>query len=548
MEAKSQVSSLAQFINENLSDLTGPDDAPLVVLAPSDSSCSRQEQIESLETAVKTWAERPDQRLILVSSAAVYGPDYRSTEFVTEEVERGSWIKNAESDWWAEVEATVLKAAADRADEVLILRPPTFIGGASDRFSHGLSRARFAFPTAGFDPCVQVVSAASVANCVRAAFEKQLTGIYNIASEDVVPLSVILKFLGTWALRFPRTFQQLLRPILFRWIDGMKSIAQLNFTRYPNTASGKKFAGATGLTISTRDELQKLRRERHPDATEEKNLPEFDPFGYVDSFRKSRGRTIHSFFEKIYWRIERKGFEHIPKSGPAIIAGPHRGFMPLDAVMHLHLITKYARRLPRFLIHPTLVKFPVQSRFFRRLGGLLACQKNGDWVLENDGLLGVFPEGIRGAFKMYKDVYDLGKFGRPDYIKWSLKYRAPIVPFVVLGTAEIFPIFGKIKWNWFRRYMEWPFLPITPTFPFLPVPLPSKWHVQFLPAIDPTEAEAEALETGENPEILIARRVRESIEAATKEMLAKRKSIFRGSVFGDEKDGPAAIESEGEIS
>src|SRR5690348_4428309 len=109
--------------------------------------------------------------------------------------------------------------------------------------------------------------------------------------------------------------------------------------------------------------------------------------------------------------------------------------------------------------------------------------------LERDEILGIFPEGIRGAFRMYRDAYTLDRFGRSDFVKMALRHRAPIVPFVFLGTAETFPILGRIEWSWWKRSTEWPFIPITPTFPLLPVPLPTKWHLQVLPPLVVPEAD-----------------------------------------------------------
>ena len=137
---------------------------------------------------------------------------------------------------------------------------------------------------------------------------------------------------------------------------------------------------------------------------------------------------------------------------------------------------------------------------------------------------------------MYRDVYKLGKFGQPNYIHWALKHNAPVVPFVVLGSAEIFPILGKIPWLRLKQYLEWPFIPITPTFPWLPVPLPTKWHVQFLSTVDPAQVVSDARSLGVDPVGLFAQRVRGAIEAATNEMRAKRLSIFWGRIWSDRSE------------
>ena len=221
----------------------------------------------------------------------------------------------------------------------------------------------------------------------------------------------------------------------------------------------------------------------------------------------------------------------------AVLAGTHRGFMPFDGVMALYAVHRVTGRIPRFLIHPTLVKLPFLANFMTRLGGIHACRENAARVLEADEILGIFPEGIRGAFALYRDAYRLRRFGRDDYVKLAIRHRSPIVPFVTVGSAEIFPIFKKLRWRWWRRWSEWPCLPLTPTFPWLPpVPLPSKWHTRFLPPLHVEERYPP--EAAEDPEVVraVSGEVRRRMEQALAEILARRRSIFFGTVFEDREE------------
>jgi len=231
-----------------------------------------------------------------------------------------------------------------------------------------------------------------------------------------------------------------------------------------------------------------------------------------------------------YWRIEDKGAEYIPAQGRALLVGVHRGFMPFDGVMTLNTVVRRTGRIPRFLTHPALLKFPFLANFMTKLGGVVACQESADRVLESGEILGIYPEGIHGAFTLYRDAYKLHAFGRDAYVKLALRHRAPIVPFVTVGSAEIFPIFARIRSRRWTSYAGWPFIPITPTFPFLPVPLPSKWHTQFLP---PVHVEQYAPEAADDPVVVktISREVRARMQQAFDDMRSLRKSIFFGSIF-----------------
>jgi hypothetical protein len=73
----------------------------------------------------------------------------------------------------------------------------------------------------------------------------------------------------------------------------------------------------------------------------------------------------------------------------------------------------------------------------------------------------------------------------------------------VIGAEEVHPILFKLETV--ARGFGLPFLPVTPTFPWLgplgAVPLPSKWSVRFGPRLDAESLGREAA----SDELLIAR-------------------------------------------
>jgi 1-acyl-sn-glycerol-3-phosphate acyltransferase len=307
----------------------------------------------------------------------------------------------------------------------------------------------------------------------------------------------------------------------------------LEYLRYSWTISGRKMERELGFRPqhSSVEALLQL----HGNRAETRATVEFDLFGMDKDYIRFYGKTLFRFLSDFYWRIEDRGMEYIPAEGRALLVGMHRGFMPFDGVMALHTIVKKTGRYPRFLTHPGLLKFPFLANFMTKLGGVVACQESADRVLESNELLGIFPEGIHGAFTHYRDAYKLQAFGRDAFVKLALRHQAPIVPFVTVGSAEIFPIFGKIKLRRWTRYTEWPCIPITPTFPLVPVPLPSKWHTQFLPPIStdqypPDAADDRALVKA------ISREVRMRMQQAVDDMLARRNSVFFGSIFDRRPD------------
>ena len=77
----------------------------------------------------------------------------------------------------------------------------------------------------------------------------------------------------------------------------------------------------------------------------------------------------------------------------------------------------------------------------------------------------MFPEGIKGIGKLYKERYQLQRFGRGGFIKLALKSDAPIIPTAVVGAEEIHPMLSKV--TWLAKSIGIPYIPVTPTFPFL---------------------------------------------------------------------------------
>jgi 1-acyl-sn-glycerol-3-phosphate acyltransferase/nucleoside-diphosphate-sugar epimerase len=463
------------------------------------------------------------RQLILLSSAAAHPPSHHNTGYLGEDERLPTDHPIALA--WRELERRV----AERLPEVVILRPaPVAIRDGQD-YLNRLLRSRTAVVPAGYDPALQILSPEDLAEAVRLALERGAAGaVYHVAPAGAVPVRGALRLAGTRRVGLEAGLQRPFRALASRlgWGDPP---AQLDLLRQSTTVSGARIARELGF--EPRKTSAEAVREVFGDGTA---APEFDPFGLDEKYIDAYGRTLFRFLHDLYWRIEWRGLENVPREGRAVLTGVHRGFMPWDGVMALHLLRRETGRIPRFLIHPCLIKHPFLANYMTKLGGIVACQENADWVLEREGLLGMFPEGISGAFTPYRDAYKLGRFGRDEYVKMALRNRAPIVPFVTVGSAEIYPILARVDSKLVRQVFEWPYLPITPTFPLPGLPLPSKWHTRFLEPMPVHEQYPP--EAADDPRIVrqISAEVRARMEAAIREMLERRKSIFYGSVFGKE--------------
>ncbi len=253
-----------------------------------------------------------------------------------------------------------------------------------------------------------------------------------------------------------------------------------------------------------------------------------DEWGFDEEFV----RMVEPAFEFLYerwWRVRAGGVANVPAHGRVLLAANHAGILPWDAMMISLAIQREhpLPRYPRFLVLNWAFELPYVSVAIRKLGGVVASPHNASRLLEQDHLLAVFPEGVKGAGKPFSERYRLQRFGRGGFVEVALRTGAPIVPVAVVGSEEIYPKLGEAPL--LARLLRAPYFPLTPTFPWLGpigvVPLPSKWRIEFCEPIEtaaygPAAAEDRALV------LELSEQVRETIQGKLYENLVKRGRTF----------------------
>jgi 1-acyl-sn-glycerol-3-phosphate acyltransferase len=207
---------------------------------------------------------------------------------------------------------------------------------------------------------------------------------------------------------------------------------------------------------------------------------EVDEFGMdPDSLRALRP-LLDLLFDR-YWRVAVAGSDALPERGPYLLVANAAGILPYDALMIAHAVERARGERPRFAVADWLITLPFVSPRLARLGGVRACPENVERLLASGHSVAVFPEGVKGAAKPYRDRYRLARFGRGGVVRLALEHGVPIVPVGVVGAEEAHPILFKASAP--ARALGLPFLPVTPTFPWLgplgALPLPSQWVIRF---------------------------------------------------------------------
>jgi 1-acyl-sn-glycerol-3-phosphate acyltransferase len=210
-------------------------------------------------------------------------------------------------------------------------------------------------------------------------------------------------------------------------------------------------------------------------------------FAPVDDFGRSpathaRLQPVLDWLYTKYFRVRVSGIENIPAEGPALLVCNHGGALPWDGMM---LATALAREHPskrslRWLVEDFAFHAPFLGPLLNRIGAVRACPENAMRLLQEGHVLAVFPEGIQGIGKPYKDRYRLQRFGRGGHVKLALRLGVPMIPVGIAGSDDTYPLLYKVRA--FSKSLGLPFIPVTPTFPMLgPIglaPLPSRFHIE----------------------------------------------------------------------
>jgi len=151
-----------------------------------------------------------------------------------------------------------------------------------------------------------------------------------------------------------------------------------------------------------------------------------------ESIPLALSRRLLAAVIRLVFRLDIRGLEHLPKTGPVLIAGNHTGF--LDGPLVQALLPRPCSFLVKSELYDTgfrrILEFSRQIPVHRGAPDRTALRRALE-VLAGGGVLGVFPEGTRGVGTLENVQHGIG------YI--ALRADCPIIPVVCTGTAEALP-------------------------------------------------------------------------------------------------------------
>jgi 1-acyl-sn-glycerol-3-phosphate acyltransferase len=239
----------------------------------------------------------------------------------------------------------------------------------------------------------------------------------------------------------------------------------------------------------------------------------YDPWGYnEDRFKLALGAA--KWLYDRYFRVTAHGLEHVPKNGRVLIVANHGGQLPTDGVLlGVAVATNpHGPRLARAMIERFFPTVPWIGNLLNALGGVIGDPINCSKMLEREEAIIVFPEGVRGSGKLYKQRYQLQRFGT-GFMHLAMNHRAPVVPVGIVGCEETMPAIANLRP--LARLLGVPYLPVAP-----PIPLPARVCLHFGAPLSFAPATSEAQVNERVEEVKAAIRV--LIDAG----LAQRKRIY----------------------
>lgn len=241
---------------------------------------------------------------------------------------------------------------------------------------------------------------------------------------------------------------------------------------------------------------------------------EYDPWGFNKETAKPVAGIMKWLYDN-YFKVQAFGLENVPTTGRALIIPNHSGQLPMDGTLigTALLTNPHGPRIPRAMIERFFPTVPFIGDLMNRMGAVIGDPSNCSRMLENEEVIVVFPEGIRGSGKLYKQRYQLQRFGT-GFMHLALEHKTPIIPVGVVGCEETMPSLGNIAP--LAKMLGVPYFPLA-----IPFPLPARVSLYFGEPLMFEDNGRQEQDVAEKVEL-----VKESIRSLINRGLEEREEIF----------------------
>lgn len=205
------------------------------------------------------------KKVVVLSSANVYGPSPDNSNFLTEEAplmaaSRFSGVRDlievdmlANGFFWKHPDIATV-----------ILRPVHIVGPTIKNAPSNYLRLRHPWVMAGFDPMVQLIHVEDAARAMIEALRPEPKGVYNVVGPGEVPLSAILGELGRAPIPVPHPIARPLLKAAFRYRLASFPPPELDHIQFLCAVDGSRWQQEVGWqpSHSMRDTIRSVEAER----------------------------------------------------------------------------------------------------------------------------------------------------------------------------------------------------------------------------------------------------------------------------------------------
>ncbi len=188
-------------------------------------------------------------KVVMLSSANVYGPSPENSNFLTEDAplmaaSRFPSVRDlievdmlAHGFFWRHPEI-----------ETVLLRPVHIVGPTIKNAPSNYLRLQRPWVLAGFDPMVQLISTEDVGRAMIEALSPGRKGVYNVTGPGEVPLSAVFRELGHRPIPVPHLVAKPLLKTLFKYRFASYPPEELDHIQFLCMVDGSRWANETQWT------------------------------------------------------------------------------------------------------------------------------------------------------------------------------------------------------------------------------------------------------------------------------------------------------------
>lgn len=212
-------------------------------------SAEEHHQFNVLGTAkaLEYCARHGVEKLVVLSSAIVYGPHPSNTNFLNEDAPLMAAARFGEIRDLVELDILAQSFLWKHPEvETVVLRPVHIVGPTIRNAASRYLRLQRPWTVAGFDPMIQLIHAEDVCRAMELALEPGARGVYNVVGPGEIPLSAALSALGRHPLPIPHFVARPLLRRLFKLHLTEFPPGELDFIQYLCTVDGARFERERG--------------------------------------------------------------------------------------------------------------------------------------------------------------------------------------------------------------------------------------------------------------------------------------------------------------